>query len=105
SGGLGGSRTATHNSSTDAGSVYSTARDYVKDQHYSENVDIIARASQDKNFRTNNETGNRLLDSLSTSFDHAESSRHDMQNNLQLAETYRANASRAEEYGARIGIN
>lgn len=105
SGGLGGSRTATHNSSTDAGSMYSTARDYLKDQHYSENVDIIARASQDKNFRTNNETGNRLLDSLSTSFDHAESSRHDMQNNLQLAETYRANASKAEEYGARIGIN
>jgi conjugal transfer mating pair stabilization protein TraG len=105
SGGLGGSRSATHNSSTDAGSMYSKAKDFLTDQHYSENVDMIARAAQDKSLRTNNETGNRLLDSLSASFDQAESSRHDRQNNLQLAQTYRANANKAEEYGARIGIN
>ena len=104
SGSLGASRTATHNSSTDTGSVYSTARDFLQDHHYSENVDMIARASQDKSLRTNNETGNRLLDSMSSSFDQAESYRHDMQSNLQLADTYRANASKAEEYGARVGI-
>jgi len=104
SGNLGASRTATHNSSTDTGSVYSTAKDFLQDHHYSENVDIISRASQDKSLRTNNETGNRLLDSMSSSFDKAESFRHDMQSNLQLSDTYRANASKAEEFAARVGV-
>ncbi len=105
SGGLGGSRSATHNNSTDSGSVYSKAKDFLSDNHYSENVDIIARATQDKSFRTNNESGNRLLNSAAASFDQAESYRHDMQSNLQLADTYRVNASKADEYAARVGIN
>ncbi|GEM_PF-1328124 len=104
SGSLGGSRTATHNSSTHQGNLYSEAKAFLDNEHYSENVDTIARAAQDKSLRTNNEEGNRLVDSMAASFDTAESYRQDMQSNLQQADTYRINASKAEEYASRVGI-
>jgi conjugal transfer mating pair stabilization protein TraG len=104
SGGLGTSRTATHSSSTDSGSMYSAAKDFLSDQHYSENVDTINRASQDKSLRTNNEEGNRLVDSMASSLDKADSYRHDMQTNFQNADSYRENANKAEEFGARYGV-
>jgi conjugal transfer mating pair stabilization protein TraG len=96
------SRTAGHNNSTDKGSLYSDAKDFLKDSHYSENVDVISRAAQDKSLRINNETGSRLADNMGSSFEHAEGYRHDMQSSLQQAESYRKQASRVEEDAVRI---
>lgn len=102
SGTLGGSRTAGHNNSTDKGSLYSDAKDFLKDSHYSENVDIISRAAQDKSLRINNEAGSKLVDNMGSSFEHAEGFRRDMQSSLQQAESYREQANKAEEDAVRI---
>lgn len=104
SGSLGASRTATHNNSTSQSQLYSSAKAFLDNAHYSENVDTVFRAAKDQSLRTNNEQGNRMMDSIAASYDKAESYRHDMQSNLQLADTYRSNASKAEEYAARVGI-
>lgn len=102
SGTLGASRTAGHNNSTDKGSLYSDAKDFLKDSHYSESVDIISRAAQDKSLRINNETGSKLVDNMGSSFEHAEGYRRDTQSSLQQAESYREQASRTEEDAVRI---
>lgn len=102
SGSLGASRTATHSSSTDEGKSYSEAKDFLRDNHYSENVDIISRAAQDKSLRINNEKGARLVDNMGSSFDQAEGYRRELQSSLQQAESYRLQASRAEEDAFRI---
>lgn len=102
SGTIGKSRTAAHNNSTDQGALYSDAKDFLKDSHYSENVDVISRAAQDKSLRINNETGSRLVDNMGSSFEHAEGYRHDVQSSLQQAESYRKQASKVEEDAFRI---
>ena len=102
SGSVGTSHSAGHNNSTDKGSAYSDAKDYLKDTHYSESIDTISRAAQDKSLRVNNETGSRLVDNMGSSFEHAEGYRHDVQSNLQQAESYREQASKAEEDSVRI---
>jgi hypothetical protein len=103
SGGM--SRTAGHNSSTDKSSLFSEAQNYVKDNHYSENVDVVKRAVQDHSLRTNSEEGNRLVQNANASFDKAESFRHDMQNNLSQAESAREMASKVEEKADNINVN
>lgn len=103
SGGL--SRTGGHSQSTDQSSVFSEAQSYVKDHHYAENVDVVKRAVQDRSLRTNNEEGNRLVESAAASFDRAASFRHDMQSNLSHAESARGMASRVEEKADSINVN
>lgn len=101
----GGSRTAGHNSSTDRGALFSEAQSYVRDQHYSENVDMVERAASDQSYRTNNEKSNRLMDSMSASFDKARSYRDDMNSNFSEAESARTNASLAQDNAQSINAN
>jgi conjugal transfer mating pair stabilization protein TraG len=104
--GTGGtSRTAGHSSSTDKGSVYSEAQSFIHDTNYAQNVDLVSRSVRDHSFRTNNEEGNRLVNSMGSSFDKAESARHDMQSSYQEAESARQNASFAEEHAASIQVS
>lgn len=103
SGGM--SRTAGHNSSTDKSALFSEAQSYAKDNHYSENVDVVQRAVQDHSLRTNSEEGNRLVDNASASFDKAESFRRDRQSNLSQAESAREMASKVEEKADSINVN
>lgn len=103
SGGL--SKTAGHTSSTDQGALFSEAQSYIKDQHYSENVDIVKRAVKDQTLRTNSEAGNRLVNNASASFDKAESFRHDMQSHLSQADSAREMASLVAEKADTINVN
>lgn len=103
SGGM--SRTSSHTSGTDKGSVYSDAQSFIQDSNYSKNVDLIARASKDHSLRFNDEKANRLVDSMGASFDKADSARMDMQSHYQEAQSARVNASRMEEHAASIQVN
>jgi conjugal transfer mating pair stabilization protein TraG len=103
SGGM--SRTAGHNSSTDKSSLFSEAQSYARDNHYSENVDMVQRAVKDHSLRTNSEEGNRLVENASASFDKAESFRHDMQSNLSLATSAREMAGIVAEKADSINVN
>lgn len=105
SAGGGMSRTAGHNSSTDKGALFSEAESYVKDHHYSENMDTVQRAMKDHSLRTSSEEGDRLVENASSSFDKAESYRRDMQRNLSEAESARDMASLVEEKADSINVN
>jgi len=105
SGSGGTSRTAAHNSSTDKGAAFSEAQSFIQDTNYAQNVDLVSRAVKDHSFRTNNEEGSRLVNSMGASFDKAESARQDMQHSYQEAETARQNASFAEEHAASIQVS
>lgn len=101
----GGSRSASHNSATSKGGVYSDAENYVKDTNYSKNVDKVFRAAKDHSFRINNDEGSRLVTHMSTSLDKADSYRHDMQSHLSEADSARKSASLAADKSASININ
>lgn len=103
SGGM--SRTASHTSGTDKGSVYSDAKSFIQDTNYSKNVDLVTRASKEHSLRFNNEKANRLVDSMGASFDKADSARADMQSHYQEAQSARENAARMEEHAASIQVN
>lgn len=103
SGGM--SRTAGHNSSTDKGALFSEAQSYVKDHHYSENIDFVERAVKDQSYRTNNEESNRLMESMSASFDKSHSYRDEMNSNFSQADSARTNASLAQDNARSINAN
>lgn len=105
SGSLGVSRIATHTSSTDQGNLYSKAKDFLEEKHFSDNVDYISRVVKDNQFRTNDEEGKRFTDNVSSSFDRAENYRKDMASNLQSADNYRQMASYFEENSVHIDDN
>jgi len=104
-GSVGMSRSASHTSGVDKGSAYSDAQSYVHNTNYGKNVDYVERAVKDHSFRTSDEAGKRLVDSMNTSFDKAESARHDMQSSLQSAESAREMASYTQEHANSIQIN
>ena len=104
-GSAGASRSATHTSSTDKGAVYSDAESYVKDHHYAETVDRVERGVKDSSYRTNDESSNRLMESMSASFDKAHAHRDEMNSNFSIAESARTNASLAQENAAMINAN
>lgn len=101
----GTTRSASHNSGTDNGSLYSDAENFVRGTSYAKNVDTVSRASQDHSLRVNNEEGSRLVDSMGASFDKAESARHDMQAQYQVAESARQNATWVEEHADQVQVN
>ncbi|CAN5419990.1 conjugal transfer protein TraG N-terminal domain-containing protein [soil metagenome] len=96
---------ATHSDSTRLGSTYAAAQDYIHDTNFAHNVDVVARAAKDHSYRTGDETGNRQVENMAASFDHAQSARHDMVGSLQSSENFRRSASLAEENAASINSN
>ena len=94
-----------HNSSTDKGALFSEAQSYVKDHHYSENLDLVERAVKDQSYRTNNEESNRLTESMSASFDKSRSYRDEMNSSFSQAESARSNASLAQDNARSINAN
>lgn len=105
SGSGGVSRQVNHNSGVDKSTAYSDAMDFIRDTNYAKNLDLVSRASHDHSLRFNNEEANRLANTISSSFDRAESARHDFQSHYQEAQNARENASRMEEHAATIQIN
>lgn len=99
------SRSATHNNSTNKGSQFSDAESYIRNSNYSENVDTVSRAVQDKSLRVNNEEGTRLVNNTNASLDKAESFRRDMQSNYEKAERASECANLAEEHAQNIRVN
>lgn len=85
--------------------VFAAAKDFVKDTHYSKNVDTVLRAAQEHSLRSNNEEGQRIINNMGTSFDRANSARQDMTNSFQQAESYREMASVAQENSVSINSN
>ncbi|MCE3237353.1 MAG: hypothetical protein K0R24_334 [Gammaproteobacteria bacterium] len=84
---------------------YSEAREFVKTTNYSQSMDVVERASHDRSFRTSTEKGQRLVEGMSTSFDHAESARRDMLESYQKAQNYREIATHAKEDAVNVGAN
>ena len=103
-GSIGGRTGADQSSSVDKSSLYDAAKSYVKDSGYSQNVDVVERAARDKQFRTNSEEGNRLVDNMGASYDQAISYRAESTNSLQKADSYRRSASEAEEHSGSYRI-
>lgn len=92
-----GRRGADHSSSYDNAHLYDAAESFVKDSGYSNHIDVVERAARDKQFRTNNEAGNRLVDNMGASYDRAQGLRTESMSNLQKAESYRQTANEASE--------
>ena len=82
--------------------LYSSAQEYIQNTQFSQTMDHAIRGVQEHSYRTQNETGQRLVDNVGSSFDRAEQARHDMMSNYQQAQTYRKAASVAEENAASI---
>jgi conjugal transfer mating pair stabilization protein TraG len=105
SGSTGASRTAGHTSFDNNNHDFSDAHSYIQNSGYSENVNVIERASHDHSLKVGNEMGNRYASDMSASFDKAESARSDMQSNWSQAESARQYASYAEEKANSINEN
>jgi hypothetical protein len=78
------------------------AKQFVHDTHFDKSVDTALRAVHDRNFRTGNEAGQRLVNNIGSSFDQAEQYRHDVNTQFQRAESYRNAASFAKENSIAI---
>ena len=96
---------ATNTDSTRLGDTYAAAKDFIHDTNFAHNVDVVARAAQEKSLRSSNEEGQRLIDNMGSSFDTAQSTRHEMMSSLQAAESYRRSASLTEENAVSINSN
>lgn len=86
-------------------SLYSAAQEYVKNTNFSQSVDMAVKGMQDHSYRTANEQGQRLMDSIGSSFDQASQTRQEAMNNYQEAQSYRQVASFAEENATSINSN
>ena len=82
--------------------LYAAAQEFAHNTQFNQAVDTAIRGVQEHSYRTHNETGQRLVDNLGSSFDKAEQARHDILSNYQQAQSYRTAASVAEENAASI---
>lgn len=105
SGNLGGSRTGTHSDTVLNNKALTEAKSILSDHHYAENVDMLSRATQDKNYRINHEQGARLTDDINVSLDRADGARHEISANLQKIDSYSKAASYVKEHGANVRDN
>jgi conjugal transfer mating pair stabilization protein TraG len=85
--------------------MYSAAKDVARDASFSHSVDVATREIQEHNYRTNQEEGHRLSDSVASSFEQANRASHDMSTHLQQAQSYREMASLAQENTRNINTN
>jgi conjugal transfer mating pair stabilization protein TraG len=99
------SRSSTDTLSTNADTVYTDAQNVIADSNYSSAVDSALRATQDSNFRSSSEEGQRLATGLSASLDKTQQARQDMTSNLQQSEGFRQIASHAQENAVNINSN
>lgn len=102
----GGQRWERNNSdSHDHRDLYSAARDFVHNTQFSEHVDKAVRGVQEHHYRASDEQGQRLAQSVGSSFDLAHQARHEMMANCQQSQSYREMASHAEENAISINSN
>jgi conjugal transfer mating pair stabilization protein TraG len=102
----GGARSEVDNlHSHDKGDLYSAAHDFIQSTQFSENVDKAVRGVQEHHYRASDEQGQRLLESVGSSFDAAHHARHEMMANYQQSQSYREMASRTEENATSINSN
>jgi len=101
---VGGSLSASRDWTRRHAQVYSDAQNFVRDTTFGHNVEVVERGIKEHSFRANNEEGQRLLNNVSNSFDHADQVRGEMMSNLQKAESYREQAGHVEEKAASIDI-
>jgi len=85
--------------------LYSAAQEVMRNTQFVENVDKAVRGVQEKSYRTSDEQGQRLAESVGSSFDRANQARHEMLANYQQSKSYREMASRAEENATSINSN
>ena len=96
-----GQYTSTHQH----GNLYSKAAEFMKTSQFSATVDTALRSIQDKSFHTQNESGQRLVDGINSSWDRAKQARHEVVANYQKSQSYHEMASYAEENAVNINAN
>ncbi len=95
----------TWNQSDSEQQTYSHSQDSLQNSNVSQNVDTVLRGVAEGSYRANTEEGKRILDSISTSLDHAHQEQQQASAQFQEAETYRKMASISEEEGVTLNSN
>lgn len=100
---LSGNWTLDHNQSEQHS--FSHSENIVQNTGHSENMETALRGVAEGHYRANNEEGQRILDSISTSLDRAHQEQKQASAQFQQADAYREIASISEEQAENINSN
>jgi conjugal transfer mating pair stabilization protein TraG len=84
---------------------FSQSESAMHNRGHSQSMDTALRAAAEGSYRANTEEGKRILDSISTSLDHAHQEQQQASAQFQQAETYRKMANISEEQAETINSN
>ena len=105
SGSVHGGYEKTWNQSNSEQNTDSSSHDALHNSNVSQNMDTVLRGVAEGSYRANTEEGKRILDSISTSLDHAHQEQQQASAQFQQAETYRKMSSISEEEATSINSN
>jgi hypothetical protein len=105
SGQIGGKIEGDASASNENRHLYSAAQEFMRNTNFTASLNQAITGVQEHNFRTADETGQRLAQSVSSSFDQAEQARHEAMASYQESKAYRQVASYAEENATSINSN
>jgi conjugal transfer mating pair stabilization protein TraG len=87
------------------GSMYNDAYRFATDHNFAQTVDSAKRQSVESHYRDSNDQGNRLANSIASSFDKGDSYRIEASSQFSKAESYSQLASISTENAASINSN
>lgn len=87
------------------GSLYNDAHRFAKETNFSETVDSAERAAIDTSFRDQTDKGNRLIHSITSSFDKGNSYRTEAASQLSISKSYSDYAQTTSENASTINAN